>query len=143
MTKTFVFCYFFLCDSSLFFVQNKWRQFKQKNHHHVLMLSFLIQIFFLLHDNAIIFTFGFFIHEKNNLFFMFVFYFFMFCFETLDIFSKIISSHLFFWWMVYSFSIMFIHKRFNFWNSFRVFPIFMWFNAIVAAYWNMYCNFYW
>ena len=40
------------------------------------------------------------------------------------------------WWKIYFFPIILINKRFNFWYSLRVFPMFWWFNATVKAYWK-------
>ena len=46
-------------------------------------------------------------------------------------------SVIFFWWVIYSFSVIFTHKKLIFWYSLRLFfPIFLLFNVIDAAYWN-------
>ena len=42
----------------------------------------------------------------------------------------------FFLWIIYSFSAKFIYKRHIFWYFSRCFPIYLWFNATVAASWK-------
>ena len=108
-----------------------------KNHHHVLTVSlFIMLIVFLWQYNAILllleslkewFVFhalSFVLKLKQNIFFHF-------CHtkhfgiqeQLLDYFSQIFSYH-FFWWVIYSFLIVFIYKKFNFSYSFRMCLIF-------------------
>ena len=43
---------------------------------------------------------------------------------------------MFFWWKIYSFQFIFIYKWFNLCYSFSIFPISLWFEATVTAYWK-------
>ena len=53
----------------------------------------------------------------------------------LDIFDQFFPA-VFSCWIIYTFPIIFIYKRLNFYYSFWIFSNFLWSNASVAAYWK-------
>ena len=128
-SKKYLFWHTFSWDLRLFSVLKDWRQFNNKNHHVIHLHnvdSSLLQDntnLFLLHLESLIELFLFFKIQIN---FWNVSWTYSFLFNIKNIKNNcpiILLERfpdIYFWWIIYSFSIIFIYKRFNIWNFFWI-----------------------
>ena len=85
---------------------------------------------FLLKDNVIFlplkslkeylvsYDFSYVLKHKQDIFFFFSIQILRAIYELL---FKFFFSNIFFWWKIYSFAVIFIYKKLNFYHSFRIF----------------------